>query len=210
MPTTVVHGHTIPLYGAVGEVEWRAIERLALSTYKPKVIANTTARAQYIADLAALDNPIIPSTSNPVSVFRTDADAGAEFEYTVDGSTWRALLASMPWADLTLSAASPTYTAVAGYGAQYRVQDGWAEFKGLVQAAADVPTSASLLTGVGAAPAAVGSSTTFGHVAGGANSSGLYAGTVFLNPRSDGAIRTYASGAGIRYFALDGFRYRVA
>lgn len=89
MPTTDVHGHTVPQYGVPGEVDWRALERLALSIYRPKVVANTTARAQYIDDLAALATPIIPSTSNPVFVWRTDAGTGLELEVTVDGVNWR-------------------------------------------------------------------------------------------------------------------------
>lgn len=89
MPTDDVHDHKIPQYGVVGEVDWRAFERLSRSIYRPKVVANTTTRSQYLTDLANLDEPIIPAVDNPVFVWRVDAGAGLELEVTVDGVNWR-------------------------------------------------------------------------------------------------------------------------
>lgn len=207
MPTTDVHGHTIPRYGAIGEVDWRAIERLALSTYKPKAVANVTARAQYIADLAALDTPIIPSASNPVMVFRTDATDGLQYEVTIDGTNWRALPMSEPWTDLTLVSG---YSAVDGYPCQYRVIDGWCELRGYVQSTADVPTSIGNLVAAGGAPPALATGQAFALISPAGNSTAnLMAAFVALNPRNDGGIRVMASASGVRRLTLDSLRYRT-
>lgn len=85
-------GHTVP---AGDEPPARsAILDLSLSIRDPKPVANTTARAQHISDLAGAG--ITPSTSNPVFVFRADAPAGAQLEYTTDasGTTWHTVPAT--------------------------------------------------------------------------------------------------------------------
>lgn len=55
-------------------------------------VADVTERADL---LTALDDAgeAAPSTSAPVLVFRADAPAGQEAEYTTDGTTWRTLAA---------------------------------------------------------------------------------------------------------------------
>lgn len=84
---TDARGHTVP---AAEDAPKRAdLTNLSLSIRDPKVVADATARAQYITDLAALPDPIVPSTSNPVWVWRTDAPDGAELEVTEDGTNWR-------------------------------------------------------------------------------------------------------------------------
>ncbi len=54
----------------------------------PYPVANVTARAAYITALAALTPPVVPSTSNPVRVWRADGIAGGQLEVTTDGATW--------------------------------------------------------------------------------------------------------------------------
>lgn len=89
MPTDV-HGHDVPDENTVPDlIEIPAALSASINDYK--VVATTTARAQYITDLAAAG--ITPSTSNPVEVFRSNAPAGLEHEYTTNGTTWYAITA---------------------------------------------------------------------------------------------------------------------
>jgi len=83
---TSARKHTVP---AGGELPERAaINRLADSIIDIVPVANTTARAQLLVDLGWA-----PSTARPLLVFRGDAPAGGEIEYTVDGTNWRTLWA---------------------------------------------------------------------------------------------------------------------
>lgn len=65
-----------------------------------------------VASVAArdsLETALPPSASEPLYVFRADAPAGREIEYTTDGTTWRTLVAAGTSDQLVLSA-SPTPT----------------------------------------------------------------------------------------------------
>jgi hypothetical protein len=67
-----------------------------------------------VASVAArdsLETALPPSASEPLYVFRADAPAGREVEYTTDGTTWRALVAEGSSDQKSLStAANPTST----------------------------------------------------------------------------------------------------
>lgn len=52
-------------------------------------VANTTARAQLVTDVASW---FTPSSTNPLFVYRGDAAAHAKVECSTDGSTWTPLL----------------------------------------------------------------------------------------------------------------------
>lgn len=63
-------------------------------------VANTTARA-------ALASSFSPTTAKPLFVWRADADAGRQLEYTKNGSTWYSYRSSEDdtgWLDVTLFA----------------------------------------------------------------------------------------------------------
>ncbi|EYR64278.1 hypothetical protein N866_13600 [Actinotalea ferrariae CF5-4] len=76
--------HTAP---AAGETPRRqAINDLSMSIRDVIPVANTTERAQLVSDLTAAG--AAPSTTNPVSVYRADAPAGARVEWTDDDTTW--------------------------------------------------------------------------------------------------------------------------
>lgn len=80
-----VRGHTVP---AGDDAPSRAaLLQLALSIGDPIPVANATARAQKLVDLAA--EGIVPSTSTPVFFWRADAQPGSELEVTTDGTTFR-------------------------------------------------------------------------------------------------------------------------
>lgn len=57
-----------------------------LTVRDPIPVANTTDRAQVLSDLSAAG--ITPDADEPVFVFRADAGAGRELEYTTDGANW--------------------------------------------------------------------------------------------------------------------------
>jgi len=90
---TSARKHTVP--AALETPRRAAINDLAASINDIVPVANVTARAQLLADLAAMTPPYVPSASRPLVIARADAPAGAEFEYTVgelDGSSntvWR-------------------------------------------------------------------------------------------------------------------------
>lgn len=82
---TDLRGHTVP---AGNEAPARAsLTALALSVRDPIPVANATARAQAITDLAAVG--VTASTANPIFFFRGDAPPGARLEETTDGTTFR-------------------------------------------------------------------------------------------------------------------------
>jgi hypothetical protein len=59
----------------------------------------------------ALETALPPSTAEPLYVFRADAPAGREIEYTTDGTTWRTLVAAGSSDQKELSASpNPTST----------------------------------------------------------------------------------------------------
>jgi hypothetical protein len=62
--------------------------KVALSIKDPIPVTNTTTRAALITTLGALSPAITASTSNPIFVFRADAPAGRQVEFTVDGTNW--------------------------------------------------------------------------------------------------------------------------
>lgn len=100
-------GHTTP--AADDAPARQALLDLSLSIRDAYPVANVTARAQLLVDLAALPNPIVPSVSRPILVTRADATAGMEYEYTVDGTNWRCFTGStFSWTNVT---------PVAGWGA---------------------------------------------------------------------------------------------
>ena len=78
-------------------------------------VANVTQRA------AALAAHGTPSTSNPLIVFRANAGAGRELEYTTDGSTWRTIVTEdgTEWTPATVSPGFEEY--VSGSGPEYKV-----------------------------------------------------------------------------------------
>lgn len=83
--------HTVP--GAADAPSRQALLDLGLSIRDVVPVADATERAQLVADLTAVNQG--PATSRPLFVYRADAGAGREVEYTVNGSTWRSLTADM-------------------------------------------------------------------------------------------------------------------
>lgn len=84
---TDARGHTVP---AATDAPKRAdILALGLSINDPIVVANTTARAQALTDLAA--ESIVPSSASPLFFFRVDAGIGRQLEYTTDGTTFESI-----------------------------------------------------------------------------------------------------------------------
>jgi hypothetical protein len=79
---TDVREHTAPAGGE--QPHRRAINDLSLSIKDPIPVANTTARAQKLVDLAG--EGITPSAANPVFFFRADAGAGRQLEFTINGT----------------------------------------------------------------------------------------------------------------------------
>lgn len=63
-------------------------QQLSLSINDPIGVANATARAMKLAELAALTPPIIPSAAAPLWFWRTDAAPGFQLESTTDGVTF--------------------------------------------------------------------------------------------------------------------------
>lgn len=89
---TDARGHTTP---AGDDAPKRSdVLDLSLSIRDPIPVANTTARAAKIVELAALTPAITPSSSNPILFFRADAGDGLELEYTTDGSTFHTVPAT--------------------------------------------------------------------------------------------------------------------
>lgn len=89
MPITDPSGHLVP---AGGEGFNRATYlNLSASINDPIMVANATARAQLIADLAAGTPARTPSPARPVFVWRTDAAKGMQLEATENGTDWYAV-----------------------------------------------------------------------------------------------------------------------
>lgn len=107
---TDVRGHTVP---GSGDAPSRAgILAGFKSVNSWKAVADTTARATYLTDLAG--EGITVSTSDPARVIRADAGATVEHEYTVDGTNWRVVRAEQGWTTY-----SPTHSNVTvGNGTQ--------------------------------------------------------------------------------------------
>lgn len=76
--------HTVP---AGGERPERAAINRALASVNDIVpVANTTERAQLVADLTADGQP--PTAARPLYVHRADMSAVGGLEYTINGTTW--------------------------------------------------------------------------------------------------------------------------
>lgn len=84
---TDLRGHTVP---ASTDHPSRAgwVLNPLMSVRDPIPVANMTARAALIVALAAASPAVVPSTANPIWVFRADAPVGNETEYTVDGTNF--------------------------------------------------------------------------------------------------------------------------
>ena len=81
--------HVVP---APGETPRRqVINDLAGSINDPVPVANATARAQLVADLAAQTPPYVPSPARPLYVHRTDGGPRGALERTTDGTAWESL-----------------------------------------------------------------------------------------------------------------------
>lgn len=81
----------------------------ALEGRVPTYVANTAAR-----DI--LEAAFVPSATKPLIVFRADAGAGKEIEYTFDGSTWYTVDAQV-----TTAWTAPTFTnSWVNYGSGYQ------------------------------------------------------------------------------------------
>lgn len=122
MPTTDARGHSVP---TSAEAPSRAGWVLAplLTVKDPIPVANATARAAKIVELAGLTPAIVPSTSNPIFFFRADAGSGFELEYTTDGTTFRTVPA---WADAAWAQVAATGTG----GAPVAFNTGWSGYVG--------------------------------------------------------------------------------
>ena len=130
---TDLRGHTVP---AAGDNPSRAaLTTLAMSVRDPIPVANATARAALIVSLAAASPAVVPSTSNPVFVFRADATAGGQLEVTVDGTNWRTCWADdLAWTAPTLgnSWVTPGPIGAAYQVAGFRKVGGEVEMRGLI------------------------------------------------------------------------------
>lgn len=73
----------------------QAFNDLSLSVCDVVPVANVTERTQLAADLTAAG--FAPSAAHPLYVFRADAGAGLENEYTRDGATWRTVASMDLW-----------------------------------------------------------------------------------------------------------------
>lgn len=67
----------------------------SVRTFVP--VANTTERAAVVAQMATAGRPV--TTGNPLVVIRADAPAGAEIEYSLNGTAW-ATLGGTPATDI--------------------------------------------------------------------------------------------------------------
>ncbi len=81
---TDVKKHTIP--GANDTPRRATFDELSLSVRDFIPVADTTERAQLIADLIAAGEG--PTAAVPVVVYRQDAVLMRRFEFTTDGTTW--------------------------------------------------------------------------------------------------------------------------
>ena len=82
MPTTNERGHTVPL--PTGEAPTRASIFGTFDTVNDVIlVGDVTDRSTKVAGLS-----YTPSPSRPVIVFRADAPAGRELEYTTNGVDW--------------------------------------------------------------------------------------------------------------------------
>jgi hypothetical protein len=88
MATTDARGHTVPEATDHPTRQGWVLDPL-MTVRDATPVANTTERAQLIVDLAAHSPSIVPSTTEPVFVWRANAVAWHKLEVTEDGTTWR-------------------------------------------------------------------------------------------------------------------------
>jgi hypothetical protein len=119
MPELDARGHSVPSV----DVDDPSLQGWVLNPFltlrDPIQVANTTVRAQTLVALAALPSPIVPSAAYPILFCRTDAPAGQEHEYTVDGVTFPVLLGTTwDWTDVTPAAGwgAPTAYQLPSFG----------------------------------------------------------------------------------------------
>lgn len=86
---TDVRGHEVP--ASDDQPARSAFTNLSLSIRDIIYVANSTAQAQLVTDLAGAG--ITPSSSNPIYTHRASAPVGRELEYTMNGTTWHAISA---------------------------------------------------------------------------------------------------------------------
>ncbi len=79
-------GHYVP--ASTDAPARSAFDKFSRSLRDPVPVADTAARTALLVTLAAASPSVVPSTSSPIFVFRADAGAGRELEYTIDGTTW--------------------------------------------------------------------------------------------------------------------------
>lgn len=103
MPTTDLRGHTVPVAGDhPSRTAW--VLNPLMTVRDPIPVADVTARAAKIVALAGASPAVVPSTANPVFVFRADAPAGAQLEFTTNGSTWYTVPGYVPIASRSVHA----------------------------------------------------------------------------------------------------------
>lgn len=104
------------------------MKALADSTVTWIPVTNTTERGTVLAAAGTV------SAANPVCVIRADADPGREYEYTLDGTTWRALAArETAWAAFTYQNSWITFpNAAYGTPGYRRTADGLTILRGMV------------------------------------------------------------------------------
>ena len=111
---TSARKHTIP--AALETPRRQAIVDGFASVNDIVPVANVTERAQLLAGLGWT-----PSATRPLVISRADAPDGARFEYTMDGSVWRALGGDAR-ANISSGAFGAGWSAVSGAGNAPRVR----------------------------------------------------------------------------------------
>lgn len=112
---TDIRKHTAPLAGETPSRQ--VINDLSLTVNDVIPIANTTARAQLVADLTAAG--FTPSQTKPLYVHRADAGTGQELEVTTDGTTWRTISAPV-WTTYTATLTGLTLGSGGSASTQWR------------------------------------------------------------------------------------------
>lgn len=115
MPSANARKHQVPnpTGDAVSRASWVLAPLLSINDIVP--VTSTTDRSAVVAGIG-----YVPSINRPLFVFRADAPAGREVEYTTNGTTWRTVPADddSGWVAL----AAPT-----GFSGNmaYRRRSGW-------------------------------------------------------------------------------------
>lgn len=175
------------------------------STTRIFPVANVTARD-------ALVSKYPPTTARPLVVWRSDAAAGAQLEYTTNGTTWNPVVPAPPaWQSLNLAGTwEPIHGAVSP---QFRVVDGMCYLRGTVFRGGGVTGGAfSLLaTGLPSPGVSSGSYPLLPVGVGRLSGDPLNASAV-ANPRSDGGLRVAVTSSisSNVLITLDGASYRVS